>query len=85
MRSYISIPQTIGLNDEAAVKEALRKQALAIRSIPAYVRNVKPRKQEVEGNFWICTPEGAMHENGVACSYATWFHRGWCRLEENTM
>ena len=69
---YISIPQTIGLSDEHAVNEALRKQALAIRSIPAYIRRA--------GRFWICTPEGAVHESGALCSYATWFQRGWCAL-----
>lgn len=74
---FISVPQTIGLASAALVKEALQKQALAIRSIPAYIRKVN--------TFWICTPSGAKHENGSVCSYASWYERGWCRLEENTI
>ena len=36
---YISVPQTINLRDEVEVKEALRKQALAIRSIGQTLRS----------------------------------------------
>ena len=74
---YISVPQTIGLSDPAAVRAALAKQALAIRSIPAYITRAH--------RFWICTPYGATHESGQRCSYATWNERGWCRLEETTI
>jgi hypothetical protein len=74
---YISVPQTIGLATSELVSKALEQQALAIRSIPAYIRRVHV--------FWICTPAGARHENGTSCSYATWAERGWCRLEETTI
>ena len=74
---YISIPQTVGLSDTAAVQETIGKQSQAIRSIPAYVRCAQ--------SFWICTPSGARHESGQVCSYATWNQRGWCRLEETTI
>ena len=74
---YISIPQTVGLSDAAAVQETIGKQGRAIRSIPAYVRCAQ--------SFWICTPSGARHESGQVCSYATWNQRGWCRLEETTI
>ena len=74
---YLSVPQTIGLSDPAAVRAALAKQALAIRSIPAYITRAH--------RFWICTPYGATHESGQRCSYATWNERGWCRLEETTI
>jgi hypothetical protein len=74
---YISVPQTIGLATHELVSKVLEQQALAIRSIPAYIRKVKI--------FWICTPSGARHECGTTCSYATWADRGWCRLEETTI
>ena len=74
---YISVPQTVGLSDAAAVQETIGKQADAIRSIPSYIRRAT--------QFWICTPDGARHENGQLCSYGTWNERGWCRLEETTI
>ena len=74
---YLSVPQTIGLPDPAAVAAALADQAKAIRSIPSYIRRAR--------TFWICTPAGARHEAGHACSYATWHERGWCRLEETAI
>jgi hypothetical protein len=74
---FLSVPQTVGLSDVAAVQEAISKQADAIRSIPSYIRHAT--------TFWICTPQGAKHESGELCSYATWSARGWCRLEETTI
>ena len=74
---YISVPQTVGLTNAAAVTETIGKQADAIRSIPSYIRKATC--------FWICTPQGAKHESGQLCSYATWNERGWCRLEETTI
>ena len=74
---FLSVPQTVGLSDVAAVQEAISKQADAIRSIPSYIRHAT--------TFWICTPQDAKHESGEQCSYATWNARGWCRLEETTI
>ena len=34
-QDYISVPQTVGLSDAAAVQDALGKQARAIRSVPS--------------------------------------------------
>ena len=75
---FISIPQTVGCASEAEVEEALAGQAAAITSIPAYVAAVN--------NFFVCAPAGAKHVDlGEACSYETWFSRGWCRLEETIL
>ena len=75
---YISIPQTVGLQDKAETQAALAQQAAAIKSIPSYVSRAN--------NFFVCAPSNARHvDGGFVADFLTWRERGWCRLEEGIL
>ena len=49
----------------------------AVNSIPAYV--------EAASHFFILCPPAVMKSTGHVCNLSTWFHRGWCRLEQQAL
>jgi len=66
---YLSMPQLTPSSTDLQRAQLMH----AVQSVPAYV--------ELCSLILVLTPVSRHHDTGATCNYASWFERGWCRLE----